>query len=208
MGRQGGREIGYGSDADVMYVCAPAGDADPAAAREQAEALLQRMVQLLKAPCTPPIVAERVLEIDNDLRPEGKQGPMVRSVDSYAEYYARWAQTWEFQALTRALPVAGSDELADAFRRVVDPRRYPEEFTERQLLEIRRMKARGENERMPRGADPSRHLKLGRGGLSDVEWLVQTLQLQHGHRVQGLRTTSTLRALHAAEDEGLVTAED
>ena len=208
MGRQGGREIGYGSDADVMYVYAPVGDADPAAAREQAETLLQRMVQLLKAPCTPPIVAERVLEIDNDLRPEGKQGPMVRSVESYAEYYARWAQTWEFQALTRALPLAGSDELADAFRRVVDPLRYPAEFTERQLLEIRRMKARVENERMPRGADPARHLKLGRGGLSDVEWLVQTLQLQHGHRIQGLRTTSTLRALHAAEEAGLVTAED
>ncbi|MFF0943487.1 bifunctional [glutamine synthetase] adenylyltransferase/[glutamine synthetase]-adenylyl-L-tyrosine phosphorylase [Kocuria sp. CPCC 205300] len=208
MGRQGGREIGYGSDADVMYVYGSVGDADPAAAREQAEVLLQRMVQLLKAPCTPPIVAERVLEIDNDLRPEGKQGPMVRSVDSYAEYYARWAQTWEFQALTRAMPMAGSDDLAEAFRRVIDPRRYPAEFTERQLLEIRRMKARVENERMPRGADPSRHVKLGRGGLSDVEWLVQTLQLQHAHRVPGLRTTSTLGALRAAEEAGLVTAED
>ncbi|GEO95960.1 bifunctional [glutamine synthetase] adenylyltransferase/[glutamine synthetase]-adenylyl-L-tyrosine phosphorylase [Kocuria turfanensis] len=208
MGRQGGREIGYGSDADVMYVYGPVGDADPAAAREQAETLLQRMVQLLKAPCSPPIVAERVLEIDNDLRPEGKQGPMVRSVDSYAEYYARWAQTWEFQALTRALPVAGSDDLAEAFRRVIDPRRYPAEFTEAQLLEVRRMKARVENERLPRGADPSRHVKLGRGGLSDVEWLVQTLQLQHAHRLPGLRTTSTLRALRAAEEAGLVLAED
>ncbi|MFI7483079.1 bifunctional [glutamine synthetase] adenylyltransferase/[glutamine synthetase]-adenylyl-L-tyrosine phosphorylase [Kocuria sp. M1R5S2] len=208
MGRQGGREIGYGSDADVMYVYAPVGDADPAAAREQASVLLQRMVQLLKAPCTPPIVAERVLEIDNDLRPEGKQGPMVRSVESYAEYYARWAQTWEFQALTRALPIAGSDEVAEAFLRVVDPRRYPQEFSEQQLLEIRRMKARVENERMPRGADPSRHLKLGRGGLSDVEWLVQTLQLQHAHRVEGMRTTGTLAALRAAEEAGLVAAED
>ncbi|MFI7579951.1 bifunctional [glutamine synthetase] adenylyltransferase/[glutamine synthetase]-adenylyl-L-tyrosine phosphorylase [Kocuria sp. M1N1S27] len=208
MGRQGGREIGYGSDADVMYVYAPVGDADPGAAREQAETLLQRMAQLLKAPCSPPIVAERVLEIDNDLRPEGKQGPMVRSVESYAEYYARWAQTWEFQALTRALPLAGSDDLAESFRRVIDPRRYPAEFTERQLLEVRRMKARVENERMPRGADPSRHVKLGRGGLSDVEWLVQTLQLQHGHRIPALRTTGTLRALHAAEAAELVSAED
>ncbi|WP_309125309.1 bifunctional [glutamine synthetase] adenylyltransferase/[glutamine synthetase]-adenylyl-L-tyrosine phosphorylase [Kocuria sp.] len=208
MGRQGGREIGYGSDADVVYVYAPVDGAEPGAARAQAETLLQRTVQLLKAPCTPPIVAERVLEIDNDLRPEGKQGPMVRSVEAYAEYYARWAQTWEFQALTRALPIAGSDELAEAFRRVVDPYRYPARFTEQQLLDIRRMKARVENERMPRGADPSRHLKLGRGGLSDVEWLVQTLQLQHGHRVEGLRTTGTLTALRAAEREGLVSAED
>ncbi|GGG63290.1 glutamate-ammonia-ligase adenylyltransferase [Kocuria dechangensis] len=208
MGRQGGREIGYGSDADVMYVYEPVDDADPDQARKQAETLLQRMVQLLKAPCTPPIVAERVLEIDNDLRPEGKQGPMVRSVASYAEYYSRWAETWEFQALLRALPLAGSDDLAAAFRRVVDRHRYPEEFPERRLLEIRRMKARVENERLPRGADPSRHLKLGRGSLSDVEWLVQTLQLQHAHRVEGLRTTSTLGALRAAERAGLITAED
>lgn len=208
MGRQGGRETGYGSDADVVYVYGPVEGADDDAARRQAEALLQRMVQLLKAPCSPPIVAERVLEIDNDLRPEGRQGPMVRSVSSYAEYYARWADTWEFQALTRALPVAGSDALAEAFRRVIDPHRYPSSFTERQVLEIRRMKARVENERMPRGADPARHVKLGRGGLSDVEWLVQLLQLQHGHEVEGLRTTSTLGALRAAERAELLRPED
>ncbi|MDV5999003.1 [glutamine synthetase] adenylyltransferase / [glutamine synthetase]-adenylyl-L-tyrosine phosphorylase [Kocuria rhizophila] len=208
MGRQGGREIGFGSDADVMYAYEPAEGAEPGAAQAAAESVLARMVKLLKQPCTPPIVAERVLEIDNDLRPEGRSGAKVRSVASYAEYYERWAETWEAQALTRARYMAGSEEVAHAFFRVADRHRYPAEFTDRQLVDIRRMKARVENERMPRGADPLRQVKLGRGGLSDVEWLVQLLQLQHAHEVPELRTTSTLPALHAAVAAELVGPED
>ncbi|GEC99272.1 glutamate-ammonia-ligase adenylyltransferase [Kocuria varians] len=208
MGRQGGREIGFGSDADVMYAYEPADGADPKEAQAAAERVLARMVKLLKQPCTPPIVAERVLEIDNDLRPEGRSGAKVRSVASYAEYYERWSETWERQALTRARYMAGSEEVAQAFFRVVDRYRYPAEFTDRQLVDIRRMKARVESERMPRGADPTRQVKLGRGGLSDVEWLVQLLQLQHAHEVPELRTTSTLPALHAAVAAELVGPED
>lgn len=236
MGRQGGREIGYGSDADVMYVydqCKgdhkhghrmvddgevtvddPERSADGTrlgaeqCASDQAHRVIQRMVQLLKAATTPAIVAERPLEIDNDLRPEGKQGAMVRSLDSYREYYARWADTWEFQALTRARAMAGSNVVAEQFEAIIDPHRYPGEFTDQQLHEIRRMKARVENERLPRGADPTRHLKLGRGGLSDVEWLVQTLQLQHAHEYPSLQTTGTLRALQAAVEEGLMEESD
>ncbi|NHU84391.1 bifunctional [glutamine synthetase] adenylyltransferase/[glutamine synthetase]-adenylyl-L-tyrosine phosphorylase [Kocuria sp. JC486] len=223
MGRQGGREIGYGSDADVMYAYArctgdhdhghrgleeaPDGGSEQAAS-DQAHRVIQRMTQLLKAPCTPPLVAERPLEIDNDLRPEGKQGAMVRSVDSYREYYDRWADTWEFQALTRARPMAGSNAVSEQFLEVIDVHRYPAEFTARQLQDIRRMKARVENERLPRGADPYRHLKLGRGGLSDVEWLAQTLQLQHAHAHAGLRTTSTLRTLQAGVEAGLLEESD
>lgn len=229
MGRQGGREIGYGSDADVLYVYVPCEDghdhpdrhelglvsgsdtaeeAPPQKPGDQAKRVIERMVQLLKRPCDPPIVAERVLEIDNDLRPEGRSGPMVRSLESYAEYYSRWADTWEFQALTRARPMAGSDLLAERFTELIDPYRYPAELTERQLNEIRRMKARVENERLPRGADPARHVKLGRGGLSDVEWLVQTMQLQHAHQHPGLRTTSTLGGLEAAVQAELIDTED
>ena len=208
MGRQGGREIGYGSDADVMYAFEPRDGVDPAAAQAQAEKVLARMVQLLRMACTPPVVAERVLEIDNDLRPEGRQGAMVRSVDSFARYYERWGQTWEFQALTRARHMAGSDEVARALVRVVDRYRYPEQLTDRQVMDVRRMKARVENERMPRGADPRRQLKLGRGGLSDVEWLVQLLQLRHAGAVPELRTTSTLPALRAAVEAQLLDPHD
>lgn len=208
MGRQGGREIGYGSDADLMYVYQSRSDDLTAQAGDDALHVVHRMLHLLTTPCTPPIVAERRLEIDNDLRPEGKQGPMIRSVDSYREYYDRWAQTWEFQALTRALPIAGPEETTRRFTEVIDAHRYPARFTPQQLDDIRRMKARVENERLPSGADPTRHLKLGRGSLSDVEWLAQTLQLQYGHDHPALRTTNTVHTLQAAANYGLLEQAD
>ena len=147
------------------------------------------------------------LELDADLRPEGKKGPIVRSLEAYRAYYARWSLSWEAQALLRARGIAGSTKLIDAFMAMADEVRYPEHPSEQGLREIRVIKARVEGERLPRGVDPKRHLKLGPGGLSDVEWLVQLMQLQHAHRVPGLRTTSTLDALAAAEEVGLVDAD-
>lgn len=208
MGRQGGTEIRYGSDADVMYVHRPREGADERAALAQAGALVSRTAQLLTAPTSPAIRAEKTLLIDADLRPEGKSGPMVRSLDSYAEYYARWADTWEYQALLRARPLAGSPEVGEAFLRVIEPYRYPADFPESRITEIRRMKARVESERLPRGADPIRQVKLGRGGLSDVEWLAQLIQLEHAHEHPQLRTTSTLRVLQEAVKLRILEAED
>ena len=208
MGRQGGAEIGYGSDADVLFVHQPRDGASEQEARDEAEALVTRTMGLLKNPAKPAIRAEKILTIDADLRPEGRSGPMVRSLDSYAEYYARWADVWEFQALLRARPLAGSDDVAERFIRIIDPCRYPSEFPEARIREIRRMKARVEAERMPRGADPSRQVKLGRGGLSDVEWLVQLIQLQHAHEHPELKTTSTLRALREAVNLELLETSD
>jgi glutamate-ammonia-ligase adenylyltransferase len=208
MGRQGGREITYGSDADVIYVHRPFPGADEAAAQKQAEAIVARLAALLTQPCKPPVLAERVLEIDAALRPEGKQGVMVRSIDSYREYYRRWSLVWEAQALLRARPLAGDDGLAAEFLEVIDPVRYPEELGETDVREVRRIKARVESERLPRGADPSRHLKLGRGALSDVEWLVQLLQLQHARAIPALRVQSTLAALDIIAAEGLLPVDD
>lgn len=208
MGRQGGAEIGYGSDADLMYVHQPRQGTDERQAQTQAVELVTRMVALLKQPCTPAIRAEKVLEIDADLRPEGKQGAMARSLESYREYYERWADTWEFQALLRARPIAGSERVGQAFVQLIAPYRYPASFDAAKVTEIRRMKARVETERMPRGADKNRQLKLGRGGLTDVEWLVQLLQLQHAHAHPELQTTGTITALMAMVEAGLVSAED
>ena len=208
MGRLGGAENGFGSDADVMFVHRPVEGAGEEEAQSQANRIVNRLMQLIKQPVRPAIRAERPLEVDADLRPEGKQGAMVRSLDSYRAYYERWAETWEFQALLRARPIAGSEELGRAFIELIDPYRYPHEFTVEQAQQVRRMKARVEHERMPHGADRTRQLKLGRGGLSDVEWLVQLIQLQHAHKVEGLRTTSTLEALDAAVQANLVAAED
>ncbi|GAB4100441.1 bifunctional [glutamine synthetase] adenylyltransferase/[glutamine synthetase]-adenylyl-L-tyrosine phosphorylase [Sinomonas halotolerans] len=204
MGRQGGREIGYGSDADVMYVHRPLEGADPEAAQRQAFEIVGTLSALLTQPLKPAVQAERVLQLDADLRPEGKSGPLVRSLDSFAEYYRRWALVWEAQALLRARPMAGDTALAEDFMALVDTVRYPQELPAADVMEIRRIKARVESERLPRGADPSRHVKLGRGGLSDVEWLVQLLQLQHAAAHPALRTTATLPALDAAAELGLV----
>lgn len=200
LGRWGGHELSYSSDADAMFVIAE----DSPEALKTAGEIVSDVRALLARPGPEP-----KLELDVDLRPEGKGGPMVRSLKSYASYYRRWSSTWESQALVRADRGAGSDELADELLGLVDPLRWPEGgLSKEQLSEIRRLKARMEGERLPRGADPKRHLKLGPGGLSDVEWTVQVLQLQHAAAHPELRTTRTLDALAAARELELLTAED
>ncbi len=204
MGRFGGGELGYGSDADVMFVYDPVEGADERAAQEGAAAVVQELRRLLSAPGPDPAI-----ELDVGLRPEGKNGPLVRSLASYRSYYQRWSLVWEAQALLRATPIAGDAELSKAFDQLIEPVRWPQSgLTPADVREVRRIKARVEAERLPKGVDPSRHLKLGRGGLADVEWTVQLLQLQHAHEVPALRTTGTLPALAAAVAAGLLGAED
>ncbi|WP_329205397.1 bifunctional [glutamine synthetase] adenylyltransferase/[glutamine synthetase]-adenylyl-L-tyrosine phosphorylase [Streptomyces sp. NBC_01696] len=204
MGRFGGHELGYGSDADVLFVHEPReGVSDEEAARA-ANAVVTEMRRLLELP-----TADPPLLIDVDLRPEGKTGPLARTLRSYEAYYRRWSLIWESQALLRADPVAGDAELGRAFVELIDPLRYPAEgLGDDAVREIRRLKARMESERMPRGADPTLHTKLGRGGLSDVEWTVQLMQMQHGWEEPGLRTPRTREALAAACAAGLIPAEE
>jgi glutamate-ammonia-ligase adenylyltransferase len=202
MGRLGGDEMSYASDADVMYVYRAAPGADDAAAGEAALAVAQEMHRLLAAPSPEP-----PLLLDADLRPEGRNGALVRSLASYEAYYSRWGEVWERQALLRADPLAGDPDLCAAFVVLVDPLRYaPEGLRDDQVREVRRIKARVESERLPRGVERSRHLKLGPGGLADVEWTAQLLQLQHAAAIPGLRTTRTVAALDAAVEAGLLDA--
>lgn len=204
MGRFGGRELGLASDADVMFVYDAPANIDETAAGKAAFALANELRSLLMAPSVDP-----PLEIDADLRPEGRQGPLVRTLASYAAYYQRWSSPWEAQALLRAAPIAGDSDLGSEFITLIDPLRYPASgLSTEQVMEIRRLKARMEAERLPRGADPALHVKLGRGGLSDVEWVVQLLQMQHAHGIPTLRTTQTLPALQAAAEAGLMSNED
>ncbi|MFG2853200.1 bifunctional [glutamine synthetase] adenylyltransferase/[glutamine synthetase]-adenylyl-L-tyrosine phosphorylase [Streptomyces mirabilis] len=204
MGRFGGHELGYGSDADVLFVHEPREGVDEQEASRAANAVVSEMRRLLQvSSADPPLL------IDADLRPEGKSGPLVRTLNSYEAYYRRWSLVWESQALLRAEIVAGDEDLGRRFIELVDPLRYPAEgLGDDAVREIRRLKARMESERMPRGADPTLHTKLGRGGLSDVEWTVQLFQLQHGWVEPGLRTTRTREALGAACAAGLVSGED
>ncbi|MCH5677139.1 bifunctional [glutamine synthetase] adenylyltransferase/[glutamine synthetase]-adenylyl-L-tyrosine phosphorylase [Streptomyces gilvus] len=204
MGRFGGHELGYGSDADVLFVHEPREGVDEQEASAAANKVVAEMRRLLQIPSADP-----PLLIDADLRPEGKSGPLVRTLKSYEAYYRRWSLVWESQALLRAEPVAGDEELGRRFVELIDPLRYPAGgLGDDAVREIRRLKARMESERLPRGADPKLHTKLGPGGLSDVEWTVQLLQLQHGRAGSGLRTTRTREALAAAREAGLISPED
>jgi glutamate-ammonia-ligase adenylyltransferase len=204
MGRYGGHELGYGSDADVMFVHEPVPDADPQLAASMAQSVANAVRRLLAAPMSDPALA-----VDADLRPEGKQGPLVRTLESYTAYYARWSAPWEAQALLRACVLVGDPDVGKAFTAMVDPLRFPDAgLSADDLVEIRRIKARVDAERLPRGADPSTHVKLGPGGLADVEWTVQLLQMQHAGRVPELRTTRTLEALDVAVRHELVGERD
>ncbi|OQD55251.1 bifunctional glutamine-synthetase adenylyltransferase/deadenyltransferase [Streptomyces phaeoluteigriseus] len=204
MGRFGGHELGYGSDADVLFVHEPRDGVDEHEAGRAANTVVSEMRRLLQVPSADP-----PLLVDADLRPEGKSGPLVRTLKSYEAYYRRWSLGWESQALLRAEPVAGDEELGRRFVELIDPLRYPRAgLGDDAVREIRRLKARMESERMPRGADPKLHTKLGPGGLSDVEWTVQLLQLRYGAEEAGLRTTRTRGALAAARACGLLSEED
>ena len=204
MGRLGGAELGYGSDADVMFVCeAFDGHADHEAVK-YATSVAETVRRRLAAPSPDP-----ALVVDADLRPEGRQGALVRTLASYRSYYARWSEAWEAQALLRATVVAGDADLGRRFLEMVDPIRYPvESISTTQVTEIRRIKARVDEERLPRGADRSTHTKLGHGGLADIEWTVQLLQLRHAGDIPELRTTSTLEGLYEASQAGLLSSED
>ncbi|MFC9918805.1 bifunctional [glutamine synthetase] adenylyltransferase/[glutamine synthetase]-adenylyl-L-tyrosine phosphorylase [Agromyces binzhouensis] len=200
MGRFGGRELGIGSDTDILYVYRPT-TAEPDAAHTRALKIVSELVRTSEDARLP-------FELDAGLRPEGRNGVMARSLEAYRAYYARWSLTWEAQALLRARGVAGDQALIEAFTELADTVRYPTTIAEQEVREVKRIKARVENERLPQGADPTRHLKLGRGSLSDVEWFVQLIQLEHASEVPSLRTTSTLDALASAVEARFIERSD
>jgi len=204
MGRFGGHECGYGSDADVLFVHDPIPGQPEREASDTAHAVAAELRRLLALP-----VPDPALVVDADLRPDGRQGPLVRTLAAYRAYYRGRSAPWEAQALLRAEPAAGDEELIARFIRMIAEFRYPLDGIEPAAVrEIRRIKARVEAERIPRGADRALHVKLGPGGLSDVEWTIQLLQLQHAYAVPALRTTRTGEAMAVAVQDGLLPADD
>ena len=188
-GRLGGAELGYASDLDVAFVH----EGTSAADTEEAERVASALVRFV-AGDTP---AERIWTVDAGLRPEGRNGPLSRSIDGWRAYLDRWASTWERQAYLRARPVAGDPVLGAQLVDQISEAIWARPFDDDDEREVRRMKVRIEQERMPRDEDPEFHLKLGRGSLSDIEFTVQLLQLRH--RVVG---TATIGALHALVEAG------
>ncbi len=195
LGRFGGAELSYASDLDVLFVY----EGTDAAALAEAERVATALLRFVGGD-TP---VERIWALDLNLRPEGRHGPLARSIEGFDAYFQRWAAVWERQALARARPVAGDLALGERFMELVDHHVWQLPFTDEHIREIRRVKARIERERLPAGDDPQFHLKLGRGALVDVEFCVQLLQLRHG-----VRSPGTMRALTLLAEGGKVTATD
>jgi glutamate-ammonia-ligase adenylyltransferase len=202
MGKLGGSELSYTSDLDVLFCHEPLPGADPETANRAADRVVRELLQGLSA-VTPEGTA---FKVDPNLRPEGRNGPLSRTLGSYLAYWDRWAQPWERQALVKVRPVAGDAELAGRFCAEAAARVYPERLAPETVAEIRRMKARVESERLPAGADPRLHLKLGPGGLADVEWTAQLLQLTVGGARPQVRVQGTLGALEALAGVGALEA--
>ena len=196
MGKLGGRELGYSSDIDVMFVH----EGEQAKAEELAETLIKAIGEV-----TPEGQAFR---IDAGLRPEGKSGTLARSLESFLEYYRRWSSPWEHLALIKARPVAGDLDLAVRLARATRDLAFPMRMESAVFMEIRHLKARMERERIPQGTEPRRHIKLGPGGMSDVEFAVQLLQMRNGGMHDDLRTTNTKEAIQAARGPALLGGED
>ncbi|MGH9230470.1 MAG: bifunctional [glutamine synthetase] adenylyltransferase/[glutamine synthetase]-adenylyl-L-tyrosine phosphorylase [Acidimicrobiales bacterium] len=195
LGRFAGGELSYASDLDVLFVHEGSTPAD----HEEGLRVAAGMRRFL-AGATP---AQRIYDIDSDLRPEGRQGALSRTIDGYAAYYDRWALTWERQAMARARPVAGDPALGARFLALLDQAVWGRPFSADDGREVRRMKARIERERIPPGEDPEFHLKLGRGSLTDVEFTVQLLQMR-----TGTRAPSTMGALERLTSAGVVSGDD
>lgn len=191
LGRFAGAELSYASDLDVVFVYDGLSPSD----FEEATRLAMSLRRFVDGP-TP---VERIWDVDLDLRPEGKQGPVARSVEGYATYFHKWALVWERQAMARARPVAGDAAVAARFMALLDDFVWEPRLSNDDMREIRRMKARIERERIPIGQDPAFHLKLGRGSLSDVEWTAQLLQLRWA-----VPEPSTMRALERLAHQQLL----
>jgi [glutamine synthetase] adenylyltransferase / [glutamine synthetase]-adenylyl-L-tyrosine phosphorylase len=204
MGKLGGAELNYVSDIDVMVCHEPLPGVDPQVAARAAEGVVRGLLGGLGA-VTP---EGSVFRVDANLRPEGRNGPLSRSLGSYVAYWDRWAQPWEFQALVKARPVAGDAGLGARWLAAARQRVWPARLDPELIGAIRRTKARVEAERLPAGADPRLHVKLGPGGLADVEWTVQLLQLRLGRQHPAVRQQGTLAALAELEAVGALDAAD
>jgi glutamate-ammonia-ligase adenylyltransferase len=194
MGKWGGGELSYGSDLDVVYLF------DDESRRDWALRIPTGLARVLSEPSR----HGEAYALDAELRPEGRKGPMARSLESYRRYYEEWAEPWEMLALVKARVVAGDALLGNVWSELVDGFVWQPQLPAEFLRSIREIKARVEKERIPPGEDPDYHLKLGRGSISDVEFLTQLLQLRHGGHAPVLRVSGTLDAIEVLAAEGVV----
>jgi glutamate-ammonia-ligase adenylyltransferase len=194
MGKFGGQELGYGADLDVLFV---GGKGDQGQTR--ASKLATKVIDFMSRQ-----TAEGTLfAVDARLRPDGGKGPLASSLEAHRDYYVKRAQLWERQALTKARFVAGDENLGRCFMQMVHEAVYARGLTDKEVAEIRAMRHRIETERGDQ-THAEMEFKTGLGGLIDVEFIIQTLQLRHGHAHPQLRTAHTLAALNRLTALGVV----
>jgi glutamate-ammonia-ligase adenylyltransferase len=191
LGKLGARELSFASDLDVVFVYE--GD-DPGSFRTATAAAGEILGRIRSAGWEP----------DADLRPEGRAGPLARSFAAWLEYWERYAQTWEFQALLRARFVAGDEVLGTRFCSFASDFAYPDVLTVDRVAEVRRMRDRVERERVRPAESGRYHFKLGYGSLADVQFAVELSLMRHGGANPSVRTTRTLEAVEALARERLI----
>lgn len=215
MGKLGGQELNYSSDVDVLFVYTDEGQVfkePPSKTRAPRPVManhqfFNRLAESFIAEVSRMAPEGMLFRIDLRLRPEGDSGPLCRSVGSYENYYAQWGQTWERMMLIKARRVAGSINLAGEFLEMVQPFRYPRGIGANVLHEIGATKDRIENEIV--GTDDlERNVKLGRGGIREVEFIAQALQLLHAGKIPFLQGAQTLPVLEKLDQYNLLSAEE
>jgi len=204
LGKLGGQELNYSSDVDLLFVYAEEGATFRIPPRRRTgqppgqilsnHAFFKRLGEALIREASGRGVDAGALRIDMRLRPEGESGPLARSLDSYENFYAEWGQTWERMMLLKARGVAGDLSLAGEFLERIQPFRYPRSLGPGVFREMAGMKARIERE-IVRTGELERNVKLGRGGIRDIEFVVQSFQILHGGRNPFLQSAQTLVAL-------------
>ncbi len=200
MGKLGGRELNFGSDLDVLLVYDEREGAPPPEGFASHYSALSQMIYKLTSEMT---AAGYAYKIDTELRPEGKAGELVLSIQGYEKYFQSRARIWEQQALVRARFVAGNVEVGKKFIRAAHQFVYRDKFEYASLIEISRLRERMEQE-LAKESTKGKNVKLGFGGLADIEFAVQILQLMHGKKFARLRQTNTLSALQSFVTPGLI----
>ena len=204
LGKLGGGELNHSSDVDLLFLYSEEGQLTPHLSYHE---FFNRLGNKIFETFSTPHSAGSLFRVDLRLRPEGSAGPLARSLESMENYYAGFGETWERIALIKARGIAGSRELAYDFLRLHQPFIYPKSGTPDLLAEIANIKHRIERDVV--GAEKlKRDVKLGRGGIREIEFIVQTLQLIHGARHPFLQEPNMLKALRALRQLDLLPHEE
>ncbi len=204
MGKLGSRELTYHSDLDLIFVYVPATELpDRVAVHEYFTRLAQRMLTTLQVPTREGIA----YRIDTRLRPSGNKGPLVSSLEAFSRYHAESSQLWERQALIKARAITGDATLMYEVERIIERFVYAKPLADPEVAEIHRLRMRMEHE-LAGDEREGFNVKTGRGGLVDIEFLTQMLQLRWGATVPAVRKRATRHALAALADAGLVPPDD